>query len=73
LYYEDIFSALESSDIRYLVIGGVALNLHGIPRMTTDLDLMVDFTESNLRRLVKVLEELSYSPKPPLTLNDFIV
>jgi hypothetical protein len=72
LYYEDIFSALGGADIRYLVIGGVALNLHGIPRMTTDLDLMVDFAETNLRRLVKVLEELSYSPKPPLALKDLL-
>lgn len=53
MYYEDVFSELNKSKVKYLVTGGVALNLHGIPRMTADLDLMVDSKRGNLMKLVK--------------------
>jgi len=36
LFYEDIFKALESNQVKYLVIGGVAVNLYGVQRATGD-------------------------------------
>jgi hypothetical protein len=72
MYYEDVFSKLNKSKVKYLVTGGVALNLHGIPRMTADLDLMVDLKKDNLVKLVKALDKLGFKPRAPVKLFDFI-
>jgi len=72
MYYEDVFSELNKSKVKYLVTGGVALNLHGIPRMTADLDLMVDLKRDNLVKLVKALDKLGFKPRVPVKLTDFI-
>ncbi len=38
--YDEVFRALSAKKARYLVAGGVAVNLLGVPRMTADLDLI---------------------------------
>ena len=37
MFYKEVFEALNTNQVQYLVVGGVALNLHGYPRMTYDL------------------------------------
>ena len=41
LDYKTIFRELNESGVDYLVVGGLAVNFHGIPRMTYDIDLMI--------------------------------
>ena len=41
LDYKAIFKELNEAGIDYLVVGGLAVNFHGIPRMTYDIDLMI--------------------------------
>ena len=41
LFYHDVFSALLGARARFVVVGGVAVNLQGVPRFTADLDLAV--------------------------------
>jgi len=41
LDYQAFFKQLNNQEIDYLIVGGLAVNLHGIPRMTYDIDLMV--------------------------------
>ncbi len=38
----DTILLLESSGIRYALIGGLAVNVHGVPRGTEDIDFLVD-------------------------------
>lgn len=45
--FHRIFQALEASGVRYLVVGGVAVVLHGHPRFTADLDLVVSLDPDN--------------------------
>lgn len=40
--YLGILKALEAAEVRYLIVGGVAVNLHGYTRFTKDLDLLID-------------------------------
>ena len=68
---ERLFSALNKGKIRYLVIGGVAVNLYGVERATRDIDLFVDLDEENLFRFVEVVESLNLKPKIPVKFNDF--
>ncbi|MDN3515601.1 MAG: hypothetical protein NG747_14545 [Candidatus Brocadia sp.] len=42
MFYESIFDKLNKSHIDYIVVGGVALVLHGAVRLTADLDLIDD-------------------------------
>jgi hypothetical protein len=66
-----IFAALEQSGARYLVVGGVAVVLHGHPRFTADLDLVLALDAENLRRALRALEGLGYRPRAPVPLASF--
>ena len=72
MFYERVFRALHKHDVRYLVVGGVAVNLYGVLRMTADLDLMVHLTEGdNVTRFVAAMKELGYKPRAPVKPDDF--
>lgn len=47
----DLFAGLRDARVEYLVTGAVALVLHGVPRLTPDVDLAVDSDRANLKRL----------------------
>lgn len=66
LDYEALFAALNNAGVRYLVSGGVAVNFHGLPRMTFDVDVIVLFERDNLKRLSTLLEGLGYRPRLPV-------
>ena len=73
MYYEEVFRQLTANRVRYLVVGGIAVNLHGVPRATMDLDLMIDTARKNIEMFVSVLKELGYKPRiqeNPLDLAD---
>ena len=40
-FYHDAFATLTAAGVRFVVVGGVAVNLQGVPRFTADLDLAV--------------------------------
>ena len=69
---ERIFAALETSGARYLVVGGVAVVLHGHPRFTADLDLVLALDRQNLRAGLAALEGLGYRPRAPVSLEHFL-
>jgi hypothetical protein len=64
--FRNIFSCLNRKSVRYLVAGGVAVNLYGIERATADLDLVVLMEKVNLERLVEAMQELGLRPKMPV-------
>ena len=43
--FEEVFRALNKAKVKYVVIGGIAVVLHGYRRFTEDLDLMVYMEE----------------------------
>lgn len=50
-----VFASLQSHDVRYLVIGGIAAVLYGVPRATFDLDILIQATPGNAQRLLDAL------------------
>ena len=52
-----VFESLRSHDVRYVVIGGIAAVLHGVPRATFDLDVLIEATPENGARLLDALLE----------------
>ena len=37
MFYFEVFKAFYQEKIKYLVVGGLAVNLHGVPRITYDI------------------------------------
>ena len=72
MFYLELFRALEKEQVRYLVVGGVAVNLHGAERMTMDVDLMLGLEAENLGRFLAVARALRLKPGVlPVTLEQF--
>jgi hypothetical protein len=63
---ESVLAALNRAAVRYLVVGGVAVVLHGHLRTTADLDLVVQLERENVLRAVRALGELGYRPRAPV-------
>ena len=70
LFYEDIFKALESSRVKYLVIGGVAVNLYGVQRATGDIDLLLAMEKDNIFKFIELSKKLGLVPKAPVKAED---
>jgi hypothetical protein len=70
MLYEELFRGLAAARIRYVVVGGVALVLHGVVRFTADLDLLVALDPENLEAFLAAVEDLGYKPKLPLRAGD---
>jgi len=68
--FEAIFGALERARVRYLVVGGVAVVLHGHPRFTADLDLVLSLDADNVHAALGALAPLGYAPRAPLPAED---
>jgi hypothetical protein len=67
---EAVSTALQKAGVRYLVVGGVAVNAHGYMRMTRDLDLVVQLVPENIRAAMAALAQLGYRPMVPVSLED---
>jgi hypothetical protein len=68
--YVQLLRALDAHRVSFVVAGGFAVVLHGVPRMTFDLDIMVDQGDANMQRLVDALEEQGFRPRLPVALRD---
>lgn len=51
----DVFASFQKHQVRYVVIGGIAAVLHGVPRATFDLDILIEATPDNAQRLLDAL------------------
>jgi predicted nucleotidyltransferase len=70
LDFQTIFKELDELGIDYLVVGGLAVNFHGIPRMTYDIDLMILLEPENILKLVTKFTQWGYRPKIPIDPRD---
>lgn len=69
MFYLDLFSALERHKVEYVLIGGLAISLHGIERATMDIDVTVAMTPENLASLVEMARALGMTPVLPVELD----
>ncbi|MEM8963651.1 MAG: DUF6036 family nucleotidyltransferase, partial [Acidobacteriota bacterium] len=66
---EQVLTALNQAEVLYLVVGGLAVVLHGHLRTTMDLDLVVRLQEENLGRALDALQDLGYASVLPVPLS----
>jgi hypothetical protein len=55
-----VFRSFEEHEVRYVVIGGIAAVLHGVPRATFDLDVLIEATADNATRLLAALSAAGF-------------
>lgn len=55
----EILRALREADVRFVLIGGLASQVHGSPSLTLDVDICFDLANDNILRLAAVLADLS--------------
>jgi hypothetical protein len=66
---EQLFLKLYNNNVRYLLCGGLAVNIYGIPRMTADIDILIDFNAANIASFETTVKKLGYKSILPLPLN----
>ena len=70
--YTELFKELSKNKIRYLICGGLAVNIYGVPRMTADIDLLLDFTQENISKFETIINSFNYKSLLPVPLKTFI-
>ncbi|MBV8377377.1 MAG: hypothetical protein JO279_10280 [Verrucomicrobia bacterium] len=62
----EILCVLVDKGVQFVVAGGAAMVLHGVQRMTLDLDIAVSPEQTNLRRFISTLNQLNFIPRAPV-------
>lgn len=69
--FEAFFDALDRRDVRYVVVGGLAVVLHGHPRLTGDVDLAVDLDPPEAAKAIAALQEMGLRARAPVDARSF--
>src|SRR3546814_10505176 len=67
----DLFKALADARVDYVVVGGMAVIMHGHLRATRDLDLVIGLAPDNCTKAVDALAGIGLRPRLPVALSDF--
>ena len=67
-----LWKCLQKNDVRYIMIGGFAINLHGYSRATKDIDIWIEDTLDNRKKLRKALKEQGSGDYSLIETMDFI-
>ena len=70
--FKEFIASLNDNQVRYLVVGGYAVALHGHPRYTKDLDIWVEHSHENAQALIKALAQFRMGSLG-LSEEDFLV
>jgi hypothetical protein len=69
--FKEFIQSLNNNQVRYLIVGGYAVALHGHPRYTKDINIWVESSRENVSRLVDALDEFGFASLG-LTSKDFL-
>ncbi len=58
--FEDFISLCNKYELEYLVIGGFAVSVHGYPRTTKDLDICINKTATNAKKILIILKDFGF-------------
>ena len=70
--FREFIQLLNDNQVRYLVVGGYAVALHGYPRYTKDIDIWIDSTRENATCILKALMQFGFESLG-LKQEDFLV
>lgn len=67
-----VFESFQKHEVKYVVIGGIAAVLYGVPRATFDLDILIEATPENACRLLDALLEAGMSTATLTNANEIL-
>jgi len=69
---QEVFASLQKHEVKYVVIGGIAAVLYGVPRATFDLDILIDATPENAERLLAALLDAKLGTAALITAKELL-
>jgi len=69
---QSVFASFQKNQVKYLVIGGIAAVLYGVPRATFNLDLLVEATPQNAKRLLEAMIEARFGTASLTTAEELL-
>ena len=71
--YLPLFKALNQAKVEYVVVGGLATILHGYPRFTADIDLVVNLEQAEAEKAITLITSIGLQARLPVDPMDFTV
>jgi hypothetical protein len=59
--YKELLELLNEKEVEYLIVGAHALAFYGHPRFTGDIDILVNPSEKNAKKILKVLNDFGFA------------
>jgi hypothetical protein len=69
--YEKLLESLARAEVKFIIIGGVAVALNGFLRTTEDVDILVESSAQNIARLLDTLSAFGEGHARELAVADF--
>lgn len=69
---QSVFASFRKNDVKYLVIGGIAAVLYGVPRATFDLDVLIEPTTENAERLLRAMTDAGLGTASLTTVDEVL-
>ncbi len=70
MFLFEVVRCLDKAKVKYAIVGGYALALHGIVRATIDVDLVIQISKSQLNFLEKALNSINLTSRIPVGANE---
>ena len=64
--YVSLFRSLNDAEVQYIIVGGLATVLHGYPRLTADVDLIINLEQAEAENAVKAITAAGFVPRVPV-------
>jgi predicted nucleotidyltransferase len=58
--FKEFIQSLNDNKVKYLVVGGYAVAVHGHPRYTKDIDIWIQGSDENANSLIKAIEQFGF-------------
>lgn len=65
----ELLQSLADADVRFVLVGGLAVQLHGFLRSTFDIDLVLAMDDGNLSRFIDVAQRFGLAPVIPVSID----
>lgn len=65
----ELLQALSDAEVQYVLVGGLAVQLHGYLRSTFDIDLVLAMNDENLSRFIAVAGKFNLTPGIPVPIE----
>jgi hypothetical protein len=65
----ELLQSLADNQVQYVLVGGLAVQLHGFLRATMDIDLVLAMSDANLDRFIEVAKRFGLQPVIPVSID----